>query len=295
MTSSRPPAPDPTVPTILRQLFRERGFRPRKSLGQTFLTDANIVAKIIGFAELTGDDAVVEIGPGAGAVTRALAATARRTRAVEIDPTLVEILAETVGASAEVIQGDVLDVNWDELLGGEGRWKVVANLPYAITGPAILQLLAARSWVDRLVIMVQEEVADRLVAPPGGRQRGLLSVLVQAACEAKLVWRVARSCFWPPPQVDSALLTLVMRRPPLVPEELEAAFSRVAHAGFGARRKTLPNALAQSPELGVTKEEARCALVASDIDPERRAETLSVAEFLRLTNELGARGRGGEL
>jgi len=290
LTSPPLPAPDPTAPTVLRQLFREYGFRPRKSLGQTFLTDANIVAKIVGFAQLTRDDSVVEIGPGAGAVTRALALSARRVLAVEIDRTLVEILRETVGEAVEVINDDVLAVHWDELLTGEGRWKVVANLPYAITGPAILQLLAARKWVDRLVIMVQEEVADRLVAPPGGRQRGLLSVLVQAACETKLVWRVARTCFWPPPQVDSALLTLDVRRDPLVPEGLEPAFSRVVHAGFGARRKTLHNALAQSPDLGITKDDARSLLLASEIDPGRRAETLTVPEFLRLAQAFAARG-----
>lgn len=290
LTSPPLPAPDPTAPTVLRQLFREYGFRPRKSLGQTFLTDANIVAKIVGFAQLTRDDSVVEIGPGAGAVTRALALSARRVLAVEIDRTLVEILRETVGESVEVINDDVLAVHWGELLTGEGRWKVVANLPYAITGPAILQLLAARKWVDRLVIMVQEEVADRLVAPPGGRQRGLLSVLVQAACETKLVWRVARTCFWPPPQVDSALLTLDVRRDPLVPEGLEPAFSRVVHAGFGARRKTLHNALAQSPDLGITKDDARSLLLASEIDPGRRAETLTVPEFLRLAQAFAARG-----
>jgi 16S rRNA (adenine1518-N6/adenine1519-N6)-dimethyltransferase len=286
LTSSPPAAPDPTSPTALRQLFRERNFRPRRSLGQTFLTDANIVAKIIEFAQLTGKQPVLEIGPGAGAVTRSLAASARRVLAIEIDPTLVEILRETVGEKVEVITADVLAVDWQRLLGGEGRWRVVANLPYAITGPSIVQLLAARKWIDRLVIMVQQEVAERLTAAPGGRQRGLLSVLVQATCEAKLVWRVARTCFWPQPQVDSALLTLDVRRPPLVSDDLEPFFFRVVRAGFGTRRKTLLNALAYG--LGSTKDEARSLLSGGEIDPERRAETLSEMEFLRLAGALAA-------
>lgn len=286
-------APDPTSPTVLRQLFRDHGFRPRRSLGQTFLTDSNIVSKIVSAAELTGLEPVLEIGPGAGAVTRSLVAVASRVFAIEIDPTLIAILRETVGERLDVMHADVLSVSWDQVLSGEGRWRVVANLPYAITGPAILQLLAARKYVDRLVIMVQLEVAERLTAPPGGRQRGLLSVLVQAACEARPVWRVPRTCFWPQPQVDSEIIALNMRRPPLVPESLETMFRRVVHAGFATRRKTLLNALAHSSDLRLSKDDARAILTSCAIDPGRRAETLDEVEFLRLAESIQQRSGEG--
>jgi 16S rRNA (adenine1518-N6/adenine1519-N6)-dimethyltransferase len=294
VTSRLPPGPDPTSAIALRSLFRQYGFRPRRSLGQTFLTDANIVAKIVAATELAGTESVLEIGPGAGAVTRALAAAAARVMAIEIDPTLVAILRETVGDAAQVIQADVLAVDWPQLLGQgrQGRWRVVANLPYAITGPAILHLLAARDWVERLVIMVQAEVAERLMAPPGGRERGLLSVVVQAACQVKLVWRVARTCFWPQPAVDSAILGLSVRRPQLVPDELQPAFMEVVRAGFAVRRKTLLNALAQSDKLGLSKQDARRLLDSCGIDESRRAETLSELEFLTLAEAVA--GRGGE-
>jgi 16S rRNA (adenine1518-N6/adenine1519-N6)-dimethyltransferase len=286
-------APDPTSPTVLRDLFRDHDFRPRRSLGQTFLTDANIVGKIVAAAQLSGREPVLEIGPGAGAVTRALVDIAPRVMAIEIDRTLIGVLRATVGERVEVIHADVLTVDWEQTLGGEGRWRVVANLPYAITGPAILHLLSAHRYVDRLVIMVQREVAERLLAPPGGRQRGLLSVLVQAACEAEPVWRVSRTCFWPQPQVDSEVLALTVRRPPLVPEPMEPMFARVVHAGFATRRKMLVNALAQSPDLGLTKDDARGALISCDIDPDRRAETLSEMEFLRLAEAVQGRESGG--
>ena len=286
-------APDPTSPTVLRELFRDHDFHPRRSLGQTFLTDANIVGKIVAAAELSGREPVLEIGPGAGAVTRALVAAAPRVLAIEIDRTLIAVLRDTVGEPVEILNADVLTVDWEQTLGGEGRWRVVANLPYAITGPAILQLLSARRYVDRLVIMVQLEVAERLLAPPGGRQRGLLSVLVQAACEVKSVWRVSRTCFWPQPRVDSEILALAVRRPSLVPESVAPVFARVVHAGFATRRKMLVNALAHSPELGLTKDDARSALISCGIDPDRRAETLSEMEFLRLAEVLQGREGGG--
>lgn len=293
-TASSLSAPNPTSAVTLRALFRQRHFRPRRSLGQTFLTDANIVAKIVEAAELTGREPVLEIGPGAGAVTRALVG-APRVLAIEIDPTLVAILRETVGESVEVVQADVLAVDWRHLLGGSGgtRWRAVANLPYAITGPAILHLLAARQWLDRMVIMVQAEVAARILAPPGGRQRGLLSVVVQASCEVRPVWRVARTCFWPQPEVDSAILALTVRRPPLVPHALEPLFMKVVRAAFGARRKTLLNALPQSAELGLPKEEGRALLASCQIEERRRAETLGEDEFLRLAQALDRRDREG--
>jgi 16S rRNA (adenine1518-N6/adenine1519-N6)-dimethyltransferase len=289
--SDSAPAPRPLTASQLRKLFDRYGFRPRRSLGQTFLTDPNIVRKILEIAEIGPDDAVLEIGPGAGTVTRALAEVAARVVAIEVDPTLVEILHETVGSGAEVIHQDVLTVDWSHLLPlpGTGRWVVVANLPYAITGPAILKLLDAKQWIERLVIMVQLEVAERLVAAPGSRTHGLLSVLAQAACEAKLAWRVPRTCFRPIPGVDSGIVLLTVRRPPLVAPDFEPVFRRVVKGAFSARRKVLANSLAQAPDLGLEKEEAAVLLAGCDIAPRARAEELSVEQFLCLAQRYAAR------
>jgi len=283
--------PDPTSRSQLRALFRAHDFRPRRSLGQTFLTDANIVRKIVSASGIGPDDPVLEIGPGTGAMTRALVSAARRVLAIEVDPTLVTILRETVGEAAEVIRADVLEVDWPSLLQGEGagEWKVVANLPYAITGPAILKLLEAQDWIERLTIMVQLEVAERLVAAPGSKTRGLLSVLVQAACDAKLLFRVPPTCFWPTPKVDSAVISLTVRRPPLVPPSLLSTFRRIVRGAFGTRRKTLANSLAHFPDLPLGKEAAHGLVAACGLAPERRAETLTVDEFLCLAQRYADR------
>jgi 16S rRNA (adenine1518-N6/adenine1519-N6)-dimethyltransferase len=284
MTPARPAAINPTSPAQLRALFTRLGFRPRRSLGQTFLVDDNIVHKIVAAAQLGSHPPVVEIGAGAGAVTRALSEVASTVLAVEIDPTLAALLRDTLGHTVEVVEADLLALDWSDIFprAQAGRWRLVANLPYAITGPAILKLLEATHWVDRFVIMVQAEVAERLIAPPGGRSRGLLSVLVQAACTTALSWRVSRTCFWPRPQVDSVLLTLDVRRPPLVAPALEGALHQLARAAFSVRRKTLLNALAHASDLELAKTSAADLLSEARIEPDRRAETLSVEDFVRL-------------
>ena len=293
MTEHSPARIDPAARTRLRILFQRHGFRPRRRLGQTFLVDANIVQKAVRALNLTGEECVVDVGAGAGAVTRALAERARRVIAIEVDAALVTILGETVGDAAEIVRGDALALEWDDLLRGEtrGRCRLIANLPYAITGPAIIHLLDGIEWFDRLVIMVQEEVAERLLAPAGRRARGLLTVLVEAACDIRMVGRVARTCFLPRPQVDSTILALEPRRPGLVAPGLEQTFRRIVKAAFGTRRKTLSNALSQSPALGLAKEEAVALLSQCDIDPSRRAEALSAEEFVRLAKAFAAKPR----
>ncbi len=202
-------------------------------------------------------------------MTGSLVESARRVLAIEIDPTLAAILKETASSRLHIVQKDVLQVDWPALLQTEaaGSWKVVANLPYAITGPAILKLLEAKEWLAHLTIMVQLEVAERLVAPPGSKTRGLLSVLVEAVCDARLAFRVPRTCFWPAPQVDSAVVTMRVHRPPLMPPELEPLFRRVVRGAFGTRRKTVANALAQSGEVSLDKAEAQTALEEAGLDP----------------------------
>jgi len=286
-----PPATHPLSPTQLRALFGQHGFRPRRGLAQTFLVDGNIVRNIVGVADLTGDEPVLEVGAGAGAVTGELVRAARRVVAVELDSTLVAILREVVGDAAEIVQADVLALDWAPLFGpaDRGRWRVVANLPYAITGPALFRLAEVREWARRLVIMVQEEVGERLVAPPGGRSRGILSVLLQTLFDITIAARVSRTCFWPRPKVDSMILVMDVRCPAVLPPALEPAFRRVVRAAFGTRRKTLANALAASPEIAISKADAVAALTQCGVDPARRAESLSEEEFLRLAEAVARR------
>ncbi len=287
--------PDPLVPAQLRSLFRKHGFRPRRRLGQTFLVDRNIAHKIVRAAGLTGEEHVIEVGAGAGAVTGVLTRSARRVVAVEVDPALVAMLRETVGSAAEIVHADLLTLKWVGILGAErcGSWHVVANLPYAITGPAILKLLEGADWFADMVIMVQEEVAERLLAEPGSRDRSLLTVLVEAAAEVSSFGRVSRTCFFPRPRVDSVILRLSLRRPGLVPAQLADGFGAVVRAAFSSRRKTLANALSQASGSKLPKEEAAVLLSDCGIDPSRRAETVSGQEFLRLARALHAKRTDG--
>ena len=293
---SQDPAPTTNPPSLtqLRALFRQHGFHPRRSLGQTFLIDGNIVRNIVAAADLTGDESVLELGAGAGAVTSELAHAARRVVAVELDSTLVAILHEVVGGAAEIVQADMLSLDWADLFGpaDRGRWRVVANLPYAITGPALFRLAEVRQWASRLVIMVQEEVGERLVASPGGRARGILSVLLQALFDITIVARVSQTCFYPRPKVGSMILVMDVRSPAVLSPALEPAFRRVVRAAFGTRRKTLANALAAAPELAISKADAIAALSQSAIDPRRRAESLSEEEFLRLAEAISGPREG---
>ncbi len=287
--------PDPLVPAQLRLLFRKHEFRPRRRLGQTFLVDRNIAHKIVRAAGLTGEEQVVEVGAGAGAVTGVLTRSAGRAVAVEVDPALVAMLRETVGCAAEIVHADLLTLEWADILGEErsGRWRVVANLPYAITGPAILKLLEGADWFADMVIMVQEEVAERLLAEPGSHARGLLTVLVEAAAEVSSLGRVSRTCFFPRPRVDSTILRLNVRRPGLVPAQLADSFGAVVRAAFSSRRKTLANALSQGFGSKLPKEEAALLLSDCGIDPSRRAETVSAREFLQLAKALHVKGTDG--
>lgn len=290
MADGRSVEVDPLVPSQLRSLLRRHGFRPRQRLGQTFLIDRNTAQKVVRAAGLSGQEDVVEIGAGAGAVTGPLADAARRVIAVEIDPGLVAMLRETVGHGAEIVQADLLALEWADLLGADrhGGWRLVGNLPYAISGPAIVKLLDGAEWFGRMVIMVQEEVGARLLAAAGSRHRGQLTVLVESVADVSLVGRVPRTCFFPRPRVDSAILALDVRRPAIVPPQLARCFREVVRAAFSSRRKMLANALSHAYGGTLPKEEASQMLSQCGIEPSRRAETLSVDEFLLIAKGLAA-------
>jgi 16S rRNA (adenine1518-N6/adenine1519-N6)-dimethyltransferase len=283
-----------TAPSEVAALLRRHGLRPRKRWGQNFLIDRNTLDNVLRAAELAPEDAVLEIGPGLGTLTRELAGRCRRVVAIEIDPLLVGILrSETLAdaANVELVHGDALELDLAALL-DDGGWKVVANIPYYITTPLIERLISVKERLERIVLMVQREVAARLTAAPGSDDYSSLSVFVQYHTEPELTARVSRGAFLPPPDVDSAIVRLRVRREPPVAVQDEPLMFQVVRAAFQQRRKTLLNALTLLP--AVSKEAAGDALERAGIDPSRRGETLSLPEFARLADTLLIHVRASE-
>ncbi|CCO08579.1 16S rRNA (adenine(1518)-N(6)/adenine(1519)-N(6))-dimethyltransferase RsmA [Desulforamulus hydrothermalis] len=282
-----------TSPSAVREIIRAHGFKVRKALGQNFLLDANIIEKIVQAAELSREDLVFEIGPGLGTLTRRLARSAGQVIAVELDTNLLPILAETLAdfPNTRVVHGDALQADFDKLAGeyaggifgqpGRG-YKLVANLPYYITTPLLMHLLTGGFNLQCLVVMMQKEVADRLLAPPGGKDYGSLSVAVQYYTVPEVVARVPKTVFFPAPEVDSAVVRLTRRAVPPVQVTSEALFFKVVRAAFGQRRKTLLNSLTGSGLAA--RENWLQVLAAAGIDPARRGETLTMQEFAALAN-----------
>lgn len=256
--------------------------RPKKSLGQNFLKDPHYVRKIADAAALSRNDQVLEIGPGLGHLTRELAARAGKVLALELDRRVLPILREQFAQDAhvEILEQDALKFPYDTL---SGSWKVVANLPYYISTPLIQRLLEFRDRFSSLTIMVQKEVAERIIAPPGGKEYGYLSVLVQFYTLPRISFAVPAGAFTPKPKVDSAVLMLEVRTQTAVSVANEGFFFHVVKAAFSQRRKTLRNSLAQ---LGTGEEKLRKAEQETGILLTRRAETLSLAEFGALARHL---------
>jgi len=278
-----PPHLDLTDPGTLISLLRRYGFSTRKRLGQHFLLSRGTLQAIIAACELSSGLPVLEIGPGIGTVTRELAEEGARVTAVEIDARAVEVLRETVGdfPTVTIEQADIMTINLTALLAG-ARWNVVGNLPYYITTPVIARMIEVIEQIELMVFMVQREVADRLLAAPGSKSYGSLSVFVQVYTTVERIARVAPGAFLPPPSVESAVVRLTVRPEPLVPPALRDTFFQVVRAAFGQRRKTLENALAGGGILGGERLAVTAALHAADIIPSRRGETLSIAEFQRV-------------
>jgi 16S rRNA (adenine1518-N6/adenine1519-N6)-dimethyltransferase len=255
---------------------------PRKRLGQHFLIDPNIVRKIVALAALRPEETVLEIGPGRGILTKALAAEAGAVIAIEVDPVLHAYLAGTLGGcpNVDLRLGDALAFEYREV---PPRTVVVANLPYNVSTPLLAKLLEARARFDRLILMLQTEVAQRLASPPGSREYGSLSVLAQHAAEVALAFQVSPSCFRPRPKVGSTVVTLVPRQEPRWEARAEAAFGRLVRAAFAHRRKTIANSLRDE---GLPPDRIAAALARAGIAPSRRAETLGLREFGALTAAL---------
>jgi 16S rRNA (adenine1518-N6/adenine1519-N6)-dimethyltransferase len=270
----------------LREVIRRHGLRAKKSLGQNFLLDLNLTARIARAAGPLDGVEVVEIGPGPGGLTRALlAAGARRVIAVERDDRAIAALAEIAAhypGRLEVVAGDALDFDPRRLIGAPAR--VVANLPYNIATALLVSWLTLEPWppwYDRLVLMFQREVAERIVAAPGSKSYGRLSVLVGWRCEARILFDVAGSAFVPPPKVTSSLVEVVPRARPLACER--RALERVTEAAFGQRRKMLRQSL---KSLGA---DTSALLEAAAIEPTARAEDIPVEGFVALARAFTAR------
>jgi 16S rRNA (adenine1518-N6/adenine1519-N6)-dimethyltransferase len=265
----------------LRTLLREGGIHVRKELGQNFLVDEDALEKILAAAELTRDERAVEVGPGAGVLTERLLGAAGSVVAVEVDPALANLLRRRFGDRPhfQLIEGDILKVPADTLAGEAGVYKVVANLPYYITAPTLRHFLEAPRKPERLVVMVQKEVAERMVAGPG--RLSVLGVSVQLYGEPAIVAQVPAAAFFPPPKVDSAVVRVdVFDRPAVDVPDVDRFFELV-HAGFSQPRKQLHNALAR--RIWLPPGGATALLEAAGIDPERRAQTLSLPEWAALT------------
>lgn len=276
-------------PTEVKAILARHGLHPKRRLGQNFLIDRNILDKIVGSAELTSESNVLEIGPGLGTVTREAADRAGRVVAVEMDRDMCAVLRETVGDrdNVEVVEADFLKLNLPEFLGlrfGSSRCTVLANLPYYITSPVIIKLIESKDLLDRIVVMVQQEVAERMVARPGTSAYGSLSVFVQYHCSIGIVAKAKHTVFFPAPEVDSSVVRMEVLPGGSVQVSSEILFFRVVRAAFGQRRKTLLAALSGSPDLRWSRDLAAETLKRAGIDPTRRGETLSLSEFASLAD-----------
>lgn len=269
-------------PQVTQHILNRFKLRADKKLGQNFLIDGNVVRQIVAAAELSEADTVLEVGPGIGTLTQGLAESKARVVAVELDTRLLPVLATTLNGydNVRVVHGDILKVNIMEEVGAPS-FKVCANLPYYITTPIIFALLEKRLPMERLVAMVQKEVAERMAAQPGGKEYGALSVAIQYYTEPKIAFVVPPTSFIPAPAVDSAVIVCKRREKPPVEVCDEGLFFRVVKAAFSLRRKMLSNSL---KNMGIKSEQVAKWLELAGVDGKRRAETLSLEDFAKLTN-----------
>ena len=282
------PAAGPRLlgPAEVRRLAADLDLRPTKQRGQNFVIDANTVRRIVRESGITGDDVVVEVGPGLGSLTLALLDVARRVVAIEIDPLLADRLPATIAAYApdhadrfEVVLADAMRI---EALPGPPPTALVANLPYNVSVPVLIHLLTLLPSLERGLVMVQAEVADRLAAPPGSKTYGVPSVKAAWFADVRRAGAIGRNVFWPMPNVDSGLVAWTRTDPPRTTATRQQVFA-VVDAAFAHRRKQIRPALR---ELAGSAEAATAALEAAGIDPTVRGEVLDVDDFARIAEAL---------
>ncbi len=281
------------TPSRTKEIIEQNDFYFKKNFGQNFLIDSNILEKIVACAQVTEDDCVLEIGPGIGSLTQVLAEHARSVVAVEIDSTLIPILSQTLEGydNIEIRNQDILKTDVDALIQekNNGRpMKVVANLPYYITTPIIMDLLEQKHKIESITVMVQKEVAERMQAGPKEKEYGALSIAVQYYCDAHLDLIVQPSCFMPRPKVASAVITLRVLPQRKVQVADETLFFHLVKCAFGQRRKTLLNALHNQGNLGLDKETLTQIFTQLGWDVRVRGEALSITDFAALTEAVAA-------
>ena len=269
-------------PEVVHHICKRFGITMSKKLGQNFLIKRTVVDQIVKAADLHEGEPVLEVGPGIGTLTQGLAQSGADVTAIELDTRLLEVLDTTLAAydNVKIIHGDVLKLNIPEIMEGK-PFKVVANLPYYITTPIIMSLLESKLPIERLVVMVQREVALRMIAQPGSKDYGALSVAVQYYTEPDIVLDVPPKAFMPAPAVTSAVIRCVLRDKPPVDVIDEKRFFRVVKAGFAQRRKTFSNTMKTT---GLSKEQIEAILAKANIDGQRRGETFSLQEFADVAN-----------
>ncbi|MBD7946272.1 MULTISPECIES: 16S rRNA (adenine(1518)-N(6)/adenine(1519)-N(6))-dimethyltransferase RsmA [Psychrobacillus] len=284
---------DIATPVRTQEILKKYGFSFKKSLGQNFLIDPNILRNIVSHANLTKESAAIEIGPGIGALTEHLAREAGKVVAFEIDQRLLPVLDDTLSPynNVEIIHGDILEANvlqmFEERLSDYKDVMVVANLPYYVTTPILLKLLMDRLPIRGMVVMMQKEVADRITASPGTKAYGSLSIAIQYYMKAEVAMTVPKAVFMPQPNVDSAVIKLTRHETPPVQVIDEDFLFKVSRGSFVQRRKTIINNLQSSLPNGKEKKELIVqALEKVGVNPTRRGETLSIEEFGRLADEL---------
>ena len=271
----------------IRQELKEYGLSPRKKLGQHFLTDRNILDKVIRTAEVSQEDVILEVGPGLGEMTLALAKKADQVIAVEIDSKLAELLRKKMSGlpNVKIILGDILKIDFNSLSREVGSpLKVVANLPYQISTPLLFRFIESKKIFSSFTLTLQREVAERIGASPGGKEYGPLSIFMQIFLDVSIRFFIKPSAFFPPPKVESAVVQMVWKEEPVIELKSEEWFKKVVKASFGYRRKTLINALKHS-NLALS-ESVELKMDKIGIDPRRRPGTLTLQEFIRLADAL---------
>ncbi len=276
-------------PSRTKEIIERYGFSFKKNYGQNFLIDGNILDKIVEASQVDQEDFVLEIGPGIGSLTQVLAERAKKVVAVEIDKKLIPILQDTLAGydNVEVIEGDVLKLDLNRLIDEKNGGKpirVVANLPYYITTPILMELLEKKVRLKSITVMVQKEVAERLAAPAGSKEYGALTVAVQYYCGARLDLIVPPSCFMPRPKVASAVITLDVSAEPTVKVKDEGFFFGFVKCAFSQRRKTLLNCLSHQGGYGLDKETIKEVLQEAGFDERVRGEALTIEEFAKLSD-----------
>ncbi|MFT8323205.1 MAG: 16S rRNA (adenine(1518)-N(6)/adenine(1519)-N(6))-dimethyltransferase RsmA [Bacillus sp. (in: firmicutes)] len=284
---------DIATPVRTKEILEKYGFSFKKSLGQNFLIDTNILRNIVEHAELSAESGAIEVGPGIGALTEQLAKRSKKVVAFEIDQRLLPILDETLAPykNTKVIHEDILKANVKEVIAAEFEGindiMLVANLPYYVTTPIIMKILEEGLPLRGIVVMLQKEVAERISAKPSTKEYGSLSIAIQYYTVPEVVMIVPKTVFVPQPNVDSAVIKLTRRETPLVSVKNEDFFFQITRASFAQRRKTILNNLSSQLENGKQKkEEIIEALQEVGIDPSRRGESLSIEEFARLSDAL---------